>query len=319
VDELQPGEEAFLQLMLQRPVVALRGDRFIIRRPSPPSTIGGGQVLDPHPKRRHKRFNETRLDELAQLLVGTPEEILHQAAKKLGPASLKDIIAASGLAPETAQASASSLMDKGALVALNGANRVITENELEISSGKITKALAAFHQQSPLRAGMPREQLKSQLGMPGEVFDAIIQRLASAGTLEESGAKLKLAGHTVVFTDSQKKQIDGLLGLFAAEPYSPPTRKVCLEIVEESLLNALLETGRLFQVNEDILFQPEAYQAMRAAVIDHIKAQGEITLAELRDKFDTSRKYAVAVLEHLDQTGITLRRGDIRVLRRPNP
>lgn len=317
VDELQPGEEAFLQLMLQRPVVALRGDRFIIRRPSPPSTIGGGQVLDPHPKRRHKRFNETRLDELAQLLVGTPEEILHQAAKKLGPASLKDIIAASGLAPETAQASASSLMDKGALVALNGANRVITENELEISSGKITKALAAFHQQSPLRAGMPREQLKSQLGMPGEVFDAIIQRLASAGTLEESGAKLKLAGHTVVFTDSQKKQIDGLLGLFAAEPYSPPTRKVCLEIVEESLLNALLETGRLFQVNEDILFQPEAYQAMRAAVIDHIKAQGEITLAELRDKFDTSRKYAVAVLEHLDQTGITLRRGDIRVLRRP--
>ena len=87
--------------------------------------------------------------------------------------------------------------------------------------------------------------------------------------------------------------------------------------MDAPLLNALIETGQLVQVNEDVLFLPEAYQAMRQAVIDHIKDHGQISLAELRDKFDTSRKYAVAVLEHLDQTGITLRRGDIRVLRRP--
>jgi len=73
VDELKPGCDAFVQLMLQEPVVALRQDRFIIRRPSPPKTIAGGQIIDPHPLHRHKRFNTKRLDELEQLLIPSPD------------------------------------------------------------------------------------------------------------------------------------------------------------------------------------------------------------------------------------------------------
>jgi selenocysteine-specific elongation factor len=317
VEELQPGKDSFLQLMLQEPVVALRGDRFIIRRPSPPTTIGGGQVLDPHPKRRHKRFNDTRLDELARLLMGTPEEILYQAAAKSGPASLQDIITSSGLEPEPARQAATKLIDQGALIHLNGDRLVITDIALGKLLEKIIDALSAYHQHYPLRPGMPREQLKSQLGVASNVFDALIKRLAEAKSLQESGAKLNLAGHTVVFSKAQEKQVHDLMAQFTTQPYAPPTRKGCLEKVDEPLLNALLDTGQLVQISEDVLFTPEAYQAMRATVIDHIKNQGQITLAELRDQFDTSRKYAVAVLEHLDQTGVTLRRGDMRVLRRP--
>jgi selenocysteine-specific elongation factor len=317
VEELKPGQDAFLQFMLQEPVIAQRGDRFIIRRPSPPATIGGGQVLDPHPNRRHKRFNETRLDELARLLVGTPEEILYQAAVKLGPTRLKEIISASGLEPELALAAASNLTDQGALVELRGVNLLITGDELARATEIIKETLSAYHKKHPLRTGMPREQLKSQMGLQGDVFDALINRLAAEGSLEETGASLNLTGHAVEFSDAQHKQASELLSGFKADPFGPPTRKQCLEKIEEPLLNALVETGQLVQVNEDVLLQPDAYQAMHDAVIDHIKAQGQITLAELRDKFNTSRKYAVAVLEHLDQTGITLRRGDIRVLRRP--
>lgn len=317
VDELQPGDETFLQLMLQRPVVALRGDRFIIRRPSPPATIGGGQVLDPHPKRRHKRFNETRLDELARLLVGTPEEILYQAVEKLGPVSLKNILADCGLEPEPAKEAAANLIDQGSLINLNGENLVITENALVGLTEKILNGLAAYHQNYPLRPGMPREQLKSQLGIPGDVFDALVKRLAAEETLEDVRAKLNLAGHTVVFSEVQEKKSGELLDQFKAQPYSPPTRKLCLEVVDEPLLNALVETGQLVQVNDEVLFLASTYQAMRSAVVDHIKDHGQITLAELRDKFNTSRKYAVAMLEYLDQTGVTLRRGDTRILRRP--
>ena len=317
VDQLMPGQEAFLQLMLENPAVALRGDRFIIRRPSPPATVGGGQVLDPHPKRRHKRFNETRLDELARLLVGTPEEILYQAAAKVSPASLTQIIEASGLEPEPALQAAAALTDAGSLVELHGVKLVITADALDSLQQKALSTLDAYHHQFPLKPGMPREQLKSQLGVPSEVFDALVRRLAASRDLEEAGARLNLAGHAVVFSEAQQKQVQALLAQFAAAPYAPPTRKQCLESMDEPLLNALVETGQLVQVNEEVLILPEAYQAMRAAVIEHIKAQGQITLAELRDQFDTSRKYAVAVLEHLDQTGITLRRGDIRVLRRP--
>ena len=317
VEQLLPGEEAFLQLMLQEPAVTLRGDRFIIRRPSPPATVGGGLVLDPHPKRRHKRFNENRLDELSRLLVGTPEEILYQAAVKLGPGPLKNIIETSGLEPEPAMEAVGSLFDGGSLLELNGTKLVVTNEALAGLQEKTLAALAAYHQQYPLRAGMPREQLKSQLGLAIDVFDALIKRLAAEGVLHEAGAKLNLKGHTVVFSEPQKKQVEELLAQFKAQPYAPPTRRQCLESMDEPLLNALLETGQLVQVNEEVLFLPETYQAMRGAVIEQIKAQGQITLAELRDTFHTSRKYAVAVLEHLDQAGITLRRGDVRILRRP--
>ena len=316
VQELEPGRDTFLQLMLQEPVVALRQDRFIIRRPSPPATIGGGQVVDPHPKRRHKRFNTDRLQELERLLIGTPEEILLQTAQKIGPASLDKIIETSGLEPEPAKTASDQLIEQGALVALNGKRLILTEETLSRLRSRIRETLSAFHDKNPLRPGMPREQLKSQAGLAANVFDAIISQMALDATLKETGAKVKMSDHEVVFSQQQQAQINNLMRQFEAEPYAPPTVKQSIEVVGEVLLTALVETGRLIQVGEDVLLRPEDFQEMRDAVIDHIEKQGGITLAELRDKFDTSRKYAVAVLEYLDQTGVTIRRGDSRQLRR---
>jgi selenocysteine-specific elongation factor len=140
--------------------------------------------------------------------------------------------------------------------------------------------------------------------------------MSSAEVLEESNATIRLSEHQVVFTDKQKKLADSLLNDFRDQPYTPPTVKQSLERIDEALLRALIETGQLIQLGEDVLFLTETYQEMREAVISHIQAHGSITLAELRDRFDTSRKYAVAVLEHLDQTGVTIRKGDTRILRR---
>ncbi len=317
VEVLQPGEDAFLQLMLEDPIVALRQDRFIIRRPSPPATIGGGQVVDPHPKRRHKRFNEIRLAELEQLLIGSPEEIIFQTAQKLGATSLKEIIETSGLENAPAQQAAKTLIDGGTLVPLNGERLILPVENVRTLQQKIEEKLDAYHQGFPLRPGMPREQLKSEMGLASNVFDALISRMAAGDVLIETGAKLHLSGHAVQFTQKQQTQIDSLLKAFHASPYSPPSVKQCAEEIGEPLLQALIETGQLIQLSEDVLFEHPVYEEMQTAVIDHIKEYGSITLAELRDKFDTSRKYAVAVLEYLDQTGITLRRDDKRVLRRP--
>jgi len=164
---------------------------------------------------------------------------------------------------------------------------------------------------------MPREQLKSEMGLASNVFDALISRMAAGDVLIETGAKLHLSGHAVQFTQNQQTQIKSLLKAFHSSPYSPPSVKQCAEEIGEPLLQALIETGQLIQLSEDVLFEHAVYEEMQTAVIDHIKEYGSITLAELRDKFDTSRKYAVAVLEYLDQTGVTLRRDDKRVLRRP--
>ena len=316
VQELSPGKDAFLQLMLNEPVVALRQDRFIIRLPSPAATIGGGQVVDPHPKKRHKRFNPQRLEELERLLIGTPEEILLQTAQKLGPVSLEKIIANSGLEDQPARAAAEHLLEEGDLIELKGKRLLLSSDSVQLYANMLQQHLTAFHAQYPLRPGMPKERLKSQLGLANDVFDAILKRLSSNNVLEETGANVRLIQHQVRFNAAQQEMVDRLLKDFDASPYSPPSVKQSEQQVGEEVLTALVETGQLTQLGEDVLLKTETFNEMRDAVISYIQAHGSIALAELRDKFATSRKYAVAVLDHLDQSGVTIRRGDVRVLRR---
>jgi len=316
VEELAPGKDAFLQLMLQNPIVALRQDRFIIRRPSPPATIGGGQVVDPHPHKRHKRYNTNRLDELEQLLVGTPEDILFQTAQKLGASSLDKIVKASGLEKEQAEEAAESLIKQGAFFELNGRHLILPAVQVIALKKAIKSALERFHQDNPLRPSMSREQLKSQIGIAPVVFDAIITQMSNENILEEIGAELRIMGYQVRFTEAQQVKIRSLIEKFDADPYAPPSYKQSVELIGEDLVSALIDTGRFIQLNEEVLLQQKIFQEMESAVISHIQENEGITLAELRDKYNTSRKYALAVLEYLDQVGVTVRKGDIRKLRR---
>ncbi len=315
VEELEPGKDAFLQLMLQSPIVAQRQDRFIIRRPSPPATIGGGQVVDPHPRKRHRRYNTNRLEELEQLLIGTPEDILFQSAQKIGASSLEEIIKASGLEKDQASKAADQLINQESLIELKGKQLLLPADQVLALKKTLMNALERYHQENPLRPGMSREQLKSQLNIDPNVFDAIISQMRDSGIIEEIGAKLRIKGHQVHFTSEQQKKINTLMDQFDKEPYSPPSYKQSAELIGDDLVTALVETGRLVQISEDVLLKPSIFQEMKRTVIDHIRENGSISLAELRDKFNTSRKYAVAVLEYLDQTGVTLRKGDIRKLR----
>ncbi|MBG0784771.1 MAG: selenocysteine-specific translation elongation factor [Anaerolineaceae bacterium] len=317
VPELEPGKDAFLQLMLQEPVVTQRQDRFIIRRPSPSATIGGGQVVDPHPKRRHKRFNPDRLAELEQLLVGTPEEILLQSARNLVAGQSGDIIAASGLEPEIAKEALTALLENGSLMALDGTQNIVPGDRLRQMKSDLKSALSAYHQQFPLRLGMPREQLKSQLAFPAGLFDAVVRQMSNEQNLVPFDAKVRLAKHQIHFTPAQQKEIDLLLRQFQEQPHTPPSLKQCVEAIGEDLTDALIETGRLVQPAEDVVFQPAIFEEMQNLAIAHLRENGSITLAELRDKLQTSRKYAVAVLEYLDNTGVTVRKGDSRQLRHP--
>jgi selenocysteine-specific elongation factor len=316
IQECPPGGEAFLQLMLRDPVVALRGDRFIIRRPSPPATIGGGQVVDPHPTRRHRRFNTVRLDEMERLLMGTPEDILLQTALKLGPTSSNELLGAAGLEAGPGQAALTTLINQGALVVLNGGRVIMPQGVLMRLKAEVESYLSDYHQQFPLRLGMPRERLKSQIALDAKIFDALIAWMAEERILVGTGADLRLSEHQVRFSAAQQAQVDALLREFDAQPYSPPSYKQSSELVGEEVLRALITLGQLSRIGEDVLFLPQVFEEMRQTVISQIQHSGSITLAELRDRFDTSRKYAVAVLEYLDQAGVTVRRGDARVLAR---
>ncbi len=314
--ELAPGGSAFLQLMLKAPVVALRRDRYIIRQPSPPATIGGGQVVDPHPKHQHKRFNTARLATLKRFLEGTPEEILMQTLRKSGPMAPDALIKASGLTPESAKMHIKALEKSASLISLNNGKLLIDQAAYQAIFDQLLDAIETYHQRFPLQRGIPREQLKTQAKIETSLFNAVIQEMAARDLVIEAGAILHLKDHSIKFTAAQKEKVMGLLKDFEDSPYGPPSYKISVDVIGEPLVRALLETNQLVQISEDVLLMPEVLEEMQQYVMDFIQDQGGITLAQLRDRFKTSRKYAVAVLEYMDQAGLTRREGDIRTLRK---
>jgi selenocysteine-specific elongation factor len=162
---------------------------------------------------------------------------------------------------------------------------------------------------------MPREALRSSLHLKPQVFDAAMVEASIEGEIVDEGAAVRLPSHTVRFTADQKRQVDALLARFHDKPYAPPSVKESLDLVGEEVLNVLLNRGKLIQVSPDVLFLSEAYEEMVRRVKERIQRQGSVTLAGVRDMFDSSRKYVQALLEHLDEVGVTKRVGDKRVLR----
>jgi selenocysteine-specific elongation factor len=139
--------------------------------------------------------------------------------------------------------------------------------------------------------------------------------LIAAGDLQQSGPLVRIPGHAVQFSPQQEAKVERLMVRFEASPYTPPSIKESQAEVGEELFNALLDLEKLIAVSPEVVFRQQDYQEMVAEVQRLLQARGEVTAAEVRDHFNTSRKYALALLEHLDAIGVTVRKGDVRRLR----
>lgn len=327
VEELLPGEQGWLQLELAQPVVCVRGDRYILRRPSPGETLGGGKIVDPHPRRRHRRFSNEVLQRLQDLLQGTPEDVLLQALSVAGALPLKELVRRSNLPPEVASPALQSLASGGLLVDLDSSPQpgslelrpddlLVSRTLWEQLTGRTLQELSAYHQRYPLRLGLPREELKSRLkdmlSSSIRLFNAALRRMLDEELVREHGPLLSLPGHAIRFSPAQQAQVDGLLSRFAAAPYAPPPLKDCQAEVGEEVVAALVELGQLVAVPPDLLFRREDYQRMLADLEELFNRHGDLTVAQVRDHFNTSRRYILAWLEYLDSQGITVRSGDAR-------
>jgi selenocysteine-specific elongation factor len=322
-EELIPGEEGWLQLELAEPVVAIRGDHYILRRPSPGETLGGGIIVDPNPKKRHKRFSTEELANLDTLRRGTPAEILIQAMLALGIAPLQDVILRSNLDMSAANPAVIELVTSEQIVVLeNGEQEAVSPLALVTTkaywdqlSCKVLQELDDYHKSNPLRRGISREELKSRLKLSTRLYNIILRRIASSGELVEDGSVVHRAGHTIRFSVQQQHSVDALLARFIASPFSPPTVKECQADVGEDIYNAMLELKILIPIPPDVVFRTQDYNLMLTEIIDLLRSRGKITAAEVRDHFNTSRRYVLSLLEYLDSQGITVREGDFRRLK----
>lgn len=326
-EQLIPGEDAWLQLELSEPLVAVRGDRYILRRPSPGETLGGGEIVDPQPRKRHKRFSSETIEHLESLVKGTPAEILLRSLSVLEVVTLGEVVARSNLDAETARSAFNELYNSGQLIILESIapeqDQPPYQSSLLVTSlscweqlvSRILQVVENYHHTNPLRRGIPREELKSRLKLNARIFNAVLAKLIANNQLEESGTRVMKPGHSIQFTPAQKRQVDVLLARFAAAPYAPPTSKECINEVGDELYSAMIDLELLTPVPPDVVFRTADYQRMVSEIRGLLEKQGTISAAEVRDHFNTSRRYALAVLEYLDTQGLTVREGDVRRLK----
>jgi selenocysteine-specific elongation factor len=334
-DKLEPGETGWAQLRLSHPVALVRGDRFIIRQLSPSITTGGGIVVDPTPRRRHRRFKPELIEKLETLADGTPEEIVLQALAQDQPCEARELITKLSLPVETAAKALNALLVEGKAFVLD-ANPLEKQATLDrpassarfvmLDAGwcqlgeRMLAILDAYHGAYPLRRGMPREELRSRLqeqvpNLSGRLFNQVIARAAQEGTVGQDETCVWSANHVVRFAAEQQQKVDALLDIFRRAPYTTPSVAECEARLGSELLNALVESGTLVRLSEDVLFLDETVSEMRERIVAHIRREGDITVAQVRDMFGASRKYALALMEYLDEQRVTRRVGDVRVLR----
>ncbi len=320
-DTIDAGTSGWAQIEVNTPLVVSRKDRFIIRRPSPGETIGGGEVVNPFPGKRHKRFSDAIINQLEAYLQGTPEEIFIQASSDMEVASFGEIVKKARIEFDIAEKLLPGLLEQGKIILIE---KVSEKNDLTVyGSSKwyneilenARLILSKYHSQYPLRFGMPREELKSKLKVSQKIYSSLIEKWDQEKRLKVGKSLLSLNSHQVIFAKSDQQKVNNLISIFEENPFSPPGISECRQFVGDEVFNALLDQEIFIQVMGDIVFLKKNFDEMLAFVLEKLNIDGNITVAQFRDKFQTSRKYALGLLEYLDAIGITYRDGDFRKLK----
>jgi len=320
--ELAPGQTAFARFRLEGPLVALPGDRFVIRSYSPIATIGGGSLLDVDPP-RFKRKAPALVAHLETLAEGPPEAVVAEHVRHAGAGGVR-------VAALTARVPFGPARTRAILEALQAAARVLAVDRdwylHPDSFGRLrmlaTTALAEFHRAWPLRAGMSREELRTRAGAADErVFAHLLSALEAEGAVRSERDKVRLATHEVRLGPEQQKAVDRVEREFLSSEAAPPSPEEALGRAglaggeDHELFQLLVDARKLVRVKESLFFHARALDTIQDKLVALLKERKDIGPADIKDLLGISRKYAIPLLEYFDGRRVTMRVGERRVLR----
>ena len=324
-DVINPGEEAYAQLRLEEETVAKRGDRFILRFYSPMYTIGGGKVLEPNPNKK-KRFDEKAIEELKIKEEGKSIDIIERIIldnSKNFP-TIKEIATTTAILEEKVKEDIEALENKNKVVLFNLTKEVYVIHIGYFNSLKedILKELKEFHKNYPLKAGMPKEEIRSKFlsNANSRVGDRFIELLVEMNYIDKNMEKIHIKGFEIEYNDTQLEIKKELIRLYTSNNFMPPKREDVYQELKydknqvEQVLNALISNGDIIQLNSEICLYKSTYKEAQDILINYLNKKETITVAEYRDVLDTNRRVALGLLEYFDQEKITKRDGDIRSL-----
>ena len=322
-NELQPGDEGFVQFRFDSPVVIQHGDRYILRFYSPVETLGGGMVLDPRPRRHKARTMEQSLRNLATLAGGSLEEKLALLIAGRALAGMEESEVMGTVSADKQEIAA-------ALTTLSGKKLISRVDSLFVhlsSLGdlekKVLQVISEYHKANSLKPGLDKEELKGmlRLRLHPRLLSVTVDGMVKKGLLESEGSKLRLPGFRPTLGKDSGAIKEKIVEAIRKSGATPPVREELPELFKiperdaRDLLKMLADEGRISRVNDSIYLDRDTLDAMRSELTRYLQEKKEITIAEFRDLVKTSRKYAVPLMEYFDSQKLTQRVGDKRVLR----
>ncbi len=311
-EELKAGEHCFCQFRLQDPVVAMAGDRYIIRRFSPLQTLGGGAILDPAPGRRRRK------DGIQDLVIYQNGQLGEKLALKIEKAGLSGI----SLSSLNAWVNADRPAIQQALGSLERTGTVIRHEDIlihthafELMNTRVRELVRAFHKENPLKPGMAKEEVRNHLNVDTKLFNFLLTSLKDVIVDKDL---LRLKTFTVALSGAAEAHKTKILELLIKGGFQPPTKQEMAEILNMGLkeisdiLTILAKERSVSRISESIYLSAAAYEQMISLLRAFFARKPELTVAEFRDLLNTSRKFALPFLEHLDAAKVTLRLGDVR-------
>ncbi len=323
-EELEPGDTALAQLLVEEPVVAAKHDRFVLRTYSPMHTVGGGVVIDPNPP-RHRRFRQEIIASLATKLEGTPDELLlQQLARQTDKLlTVEEALGQANLSSQEGQQAVEDLLAKDLAVKFRGENKdfLVAREVYAKWLESVRHSLEEYHRSYPLRSGLPKEELRSRhfSGIPNKLFNHLLQHWEQAGNLVVREQAVAVAGFQRSLPAGLKAKTEAVVNAIKQGWWQPPGWEETVEKTDlprewqEEVLHFLLNRGELVKLADDIYIHREPLQAAREKVLGLLEEKQQISLAEVRDLLGSSRKYILPLLEYLDREKVTRRMGDLRV------
>jgi selenocysteine-specific elongation factor len=318
VTELKPGASAFAQLRTAEPLLLLPGDRAILRQFSPVVTIGGAVVLDAFPLSRQKQDAVQRF--LQTLSSGARQDALLARIARRGHEglSLAAAVRETGLKQSVLQPTVAVLVQQKQIIQV--AEFLLSTDALQKTRDKLIAALEAFHKANPLVGGISKEELREKIGLHQTVMEAMLTQLTRDKKAEVAGEQVRLAGRGVELKDEEAKAKQQIEKAFADAGLKVPLMKEVLDKLPvdkaraQKLVTLLLRDRVLIKLADDLVFHQTALEGLRQLMATQKAKTQKIDVATFKDLLGVTRKYAIPLLEYLDQQRITRRVGDERII-----
>lgn len=323
-NSITAGQKCLVQVRLSESIVAGPRDRFIMRSLSPVQTIGGGVILEAIPNKLKRNrpdvLEDARARAKAVLIEKDFVEYCVKTAKAL-VANEAEISLRTKILPVRLKKIIAELVGQGKVVDLDGKlyiHRDISDNVQK----RLVKIVDDYHRARPESPGISIEQFYQTSQLRKDVFDSLVSRLLSQGKLVERKHRIALPEHREAFGEDEQKLLASVESLFESRPFNPPQHQEVFEATSvlpekvEKILKILIEQERLVRVENDLLFHAEAVEKARQMLISFINKEGKLESVKFKYLLDTTRKFAIPLLDYFDRIGVTRRVGNTRYLKK---